>query len=87
MKSISVPSTAQQVSSVGFSKDYTTAGKLPDEVNGFIRVKNIGDADGRIRLYGHLDDGMVMSPGETEYMFLNDGENLEIVAGEFNIMF
>jgi len=86
MKSINVPSSAQQVSCIGISKDYSTPGQVND-ANGFIRVKNIGDDIGHIRIYGHFDDGMAFSPGETEYLYINDGESLEIVDGQFNIMF
>ena len=86
MKSINVPASAQQVSCLGFAKDFTSTGNLP-EVKGFIRVKNISDDVAHIRLYGRQDDGMAFSPGETEYLYINEDESLEIVDGQFNIMF
>ena len=86
MKSINVPASAQQVSCIGMSKDYSTPGQVKD-ATGFIRVKNVGDSLGHIRIYGNYDDGMAFSPDETEYLYINEGETLEIVDGIFNIMF
>ena len=86
MKSINVPASAQQVSCIGISINVTTAGAVED-AQGFVRVKNVGDDLGHIRLFGKTDDGMAFSSGETEYLYLNDGEVLEVVDGEFNIMF
>lgn len=90
MKSLNVPATAQQVSCVGMSKDYLSAGIVKDAV-GFIRVKNIGGTMGHVRIQGKYDSeedvGMAFSVGETEYLYINEGETLEIVDGKFNIMF
>lgn len=86
MKSMNVPASAQQVSCLGFGKDFSTPGKLEDEITGFIRVKNIGEDMGHIRLYGAAGDGVAFSSGETEYLYINEGDCLEIIDGEFNIM-
>lgn len=86
MKSINVPASAQQVSCIGFAKDFTQ-GVLSKEICGFVRVKNVGDDYGHIRLNGMGGDGMAFSVGETEYVYINEGDCLEIVDGNFNIMY
>ena len=76
-----------QVVGIGPAKDYT-AGDTVSSVDhsGIVRFKNIGDGDGRIRLKGSSDDGIVISQGETEYFGIYPGEEIEIVTGSFNIM-
>lgn len=86
MKSLNVPSSNQPVSNIGYSENFSTPGKLPDDVCNYVRVKNVGEEIGHIRLHGSQDDGMAFSPGETEYLYINEGECIEIVDGEFNVM-
>jgi len=87
MKSMNVPASSQQIACLGFGKNFSSAGKLPEEVSGYIRVKNVGTTLGHIRIYGADGDGMAFSPDETEYLYINEGESVEIVDGSFNIMF
>lgn len=87
MKSINVPASAQQVSNIGFSKDFSQ-GICPEEVVGFIRIKNIGEEDGRLRKKSQVEaEGIVLSAGETEYFYIEPDDRLEILSGQFNIMY
>ena len=90
MKALSVPSSNQPVSCIGFSKDFSSPGKIDENISGYVRVKNVSDDIGHIRLYekysDDYDDGMAFSAGETEYIYVEEGDFLEVVDGEFNIM-
>lgn len=80
-------SRAIQCSFLGFSKNHG-AGVLPPEIYGYIRVKNIGESDAIIRYADQeLADGVYISPGETEYFFIEKGRQLEVVSGSLNIMY
>lgn len=87
MKSMNVPASSQQMCCLGFAKDFSTAGKLSEEITGYVRVKNVGDDIGHVRKFGDAGDGIAFSPDETEYFYINDDECLEIVDGSFNIMY
>lgn len=87
MKSMNVPATSQPVCCLGFAEDITTTGRLNVGINGYVRIKNIGDEIGHVRKFGDGGDGIALSPGETEYFYINNGEQLEIVDGQFNIMY
>lgn len=76
-----------QVVGIGPAKDYNAGDTVSSvDYGGIVRFKNIGDGDGRIRLKGSNDDGVVISQGETEYFGIYPGEEIEIVTGSFNIM-
>lgn len=62
-----------------------TTGKLPAEVRGLVRFKNIGEDNAIIRYSGDTTDGVVLSPGETEYFFVNN--IVEVVSGNINVMY
>lgn len=90
MKQIQAPSSSsnQTVGCLGFSGNYdSTDGVLPDYISGYIRVKNIGNTLGHIKLSdsGANDVGMAFSPGETEYLYIQ--KPIKIVDGDFNIMY
>ena len=79
---------AMQLSCIGYSKDFTIGVINDKDVDGFIRVKNIGDAMGRLRYADQPDaDGIAFSPGEAEYFIVDKERKLEVVAGTFNIMY
>lgn len=58
---------------------------LPTEVQGLVRFKNIGEDNAAIRYSGDTTDGVVLSPGETEYFFVNG--IVEVVSGSVNVMY
>jgi len=84
---VDVNSRTVQIVGIGPAKDYN-AGDTVSSVDhhGIVRFKNIGSGDGRIRLKGATDDGIVISQGETEYFGIYPGEEIEIITGSFNIM-
>lgn len=90
MKAIDAPYSAQSIKNIGFAKDFKSSDTLPTDITGIVRIKNVSDDIGHVRLKDAFssseDDGMAFSSGETEYVYINDGEQLEIVDGEFNIM-
>lgn len=51
---------------------------------GLIRFKNIGDNNAIIRYNDSSTDGVVLSPGETEYFFVNG--TVKVVVGTVNVM-
>lgn len=78
-------SRAIQCSCLGYSKNFGT-GILPLEVNGYIRLKNIGDDEAIIRYTDQIDaDGVILSPNETEYFLIE--REIEIIQGTLNIMY
>lgn len=58
---------------------------LPAEIQGLVRFKNIGADNAIIRYANNSSDGVILSPGETEYFFVND--IVEVVSGIVNIMY
>lgn len=81
---IDINSRAIQCANLGNGVNFT-AGKLPIEVEGLVRFKNIGEDNAVIRYYGNTTDGVVLSPGETEYFFVNG--IIEVVSGTINVMY
>lgn len=77
-------SRAIQCANLGNGVNYTT-GKLPAEVQGLVRFKNVGEDNAIIRYSGDTTDGVVLSPGETEYFFVNG--IVEVVSGSVNVMY
>ena len=77
-------SRAIQCANLGNGNNYTT-GKLPADIRGLVRFKNIGEDNAVIRYSGDTTDGVVLSPGETEYFFVNG--IVEVVEGTVNIMY
>lgn len=76
-----------QVVGIGPARDYDAGDVVSSkDHNGIVRFKNIGEADGRIRLKGDTSDGVVIASGETEYFGIYPGEEIEILTGSFNIM-
>lgn len=57
---------------------------LPKTIKGLVRIKNIGDTNAIIKYADDNSEGVVLSPGETEYFYLK--KQLEIVTGRLNIM-
>ena len=91
MKTINAPYSAQRFMCIGVSKEFDSSDTIPADINGYVRIKNVSDIIGHIRLkdkYSSSDDsGMAFSPGETECVYINEGDQLEVVDGEFNIMY
>lgn len=58
---------------------------LPKEVRGLVRFKNVGADNATIRYAHSSSDGVVLSPGETEYFYIDD--IVEVVSGTVNIMY
>lgn len=85
---VDVNSRAVQIVGIGPAQDYT-AGEIVSgkEHNGIVRFKNITeDEEGRIRIRGKADAGVVIGPGETEYFGIYADEDVEIISGTFNVM-
>lgn len=61
------------------------AGNVNLDFYGLVRFKNIGDDNAIIRYANTTSDGVVLSPGETEYFFVKG--KIEIVSGTINIMY
>lgn len=81
-------SRAVQCSIVGYSKNFSIGKITDDEIHGFIRMKNIGENMAIFRCANHKDsDGIYLSPGETEYFFVESEQNIEIIQGTINIMY
>lgn len=74
-----------QVSEVTIGKNFSSG--VCEGISGIVRVKNIGEDMGIVRLQNKSGDGIYFSAGETEYLAIPEGEKLEVVSGEFNIMF
>lgn len=89
MKNLPVDSNSRtiQCAFLGFSKNYN-AGLVDKEVTGYVRLKNIGETDAIVKYADQYGcDGLVLSPSETEYMYLQKDKQLEILQGTLNIMF
>ena len=56
-----------------------------DNLNTLVRFKNIGSTNAVIRYDNSIDDGVVLSPGETEYFFVKG--IIKVVSGTLNIMY
>lgn len=76
-------SRAIQCANLGNGSNYE-AEVLP-EISGLVRFKNIGEGNAIIRYEYSNSDGVVLSPGETEYFFVNG--IVEVVEGTVNIMY
>lgn len=84
---VDVNSRTVQIVGIGPAEDYTTGETISSkDHHGIVRFKNIGDADGRIRIKGSSDSGVVISAGETEYFGIYPGEEVEVIEGSFNVM-
>lgn len=77
-------SRAIQCANLKYGANYT-AGVLPDGVRGLVRFKNIGEDFAILRYKNSSSSGVYLSPGETEYFFVNDV--VEIVEGSVNVMY
>lgn len=81
-------SRAIQCSALGFSKNFAAGVIDDDAVSGFIRIKNVGSDNASIRYDTQTTaDGVVLSPGETEYFYIEPGRHLEVIEGTVNIMY
>lgn len=81
-------SRAIQCSGIGMAKNFTTGVITDPEVVGFVRIKNVGEDNATFRLSDQsLSTGIVLSPSETEYFYIETGRHLEIVSGTLNIMY
>lgn len=58
---------------------------IPNAISGLVRFKNIGTDNAIIRYADSSSDGIVLSPGETEYFYING--IVEVVSGTVNIMY
>lgn len=73
-----------QCANLGNGSNYE-AEILPEEVSGLVRFKNIGADNAIIRYANTTSDGVVLSPGETEYFYVNG--IVEVVSGSVNVMY
>lgn len=86
MKDLPTDSNSRAMQCANLSNGYNfTASVLPAYIQGLVRFKNIGNDDAVIRYSANSDDGVVLSPGETEYFFVNGV--VEIVSGFVNVMY
>ena len=89
MKNLPLDSNSRviQCPYIGFTRNFN-AGVVAARVTGYVRFKNIGTIDAIVKLVNQTDcDGLVLSPKETEYFYIQDGRQLEIIQGTLNIMF
>lgn len=85
---IDINSRAIQCSTIGFAKNFNEGIIDNPEVKGYVRLKNISDSNAIFRYSSHKEsDGIVLSPGETEYFYIEQDKTIEIVQGTLNIMF
>lgn len=81
-------SRAVQCSVVGYGKNFSTGEITDNEIHGFIRMKNIGEDMAIFRYANYKEsNGIYLSPGETEYFFVESEQNIEIIQGTINIMY
>ena len=78
-------SRAIQCAPLGNGYNFSAGEILPEEARGFLRFKNIGSANAVIRLANNNSDGVIISPAETEYFFVDD--TVEIIQGTVNVMY
>lgn len=89
MKNLPIDSNSRtiQCAYLGFTRNFN-AGVVDKEVTGYVRLKNIGETNAVVRFTDQYGcDGLVLSPSETEYLYLQNGRQLEIMQGTLNIMF
>lgn len=89
MKNLPIDNNSRtiQCAHLGFTRNYN-AGVVDKEVTGYVRLKNIGEANAIVRFTDQYEcDGLVLSPNETEYIYLQKERQLEILQGTLNIMF
>lgn len=79
-------SRAVQCSTLGYGKTFSVGVIQEKEVCGFVRIKNIGSDMAIFKCADYSDDGIYLSPGETEYFYI-DGKTIEIIQGTLNIMY
>ena len=76
-----------QWSALGNCKNFE-AGVIDQTFDGYIRVKNIGEEMAAIRYQDQTgSDGLHLSPDETEYLRVERGRKIEVIAGTVNIMY
>lgn len=81
-------SRAVQCSIIGYAKNFSSGVIEDKEVTGFVRIKNIGQDVAIFRSSNHINsDGIYLSPGETEYFYVEDEQKIEILQGTLNIMY
>lgn len=77
-------SRAIQCANFGFGYNLTE-GSTTDNLNTLVRFKNTGSTNAVIRYDNSVGDGVVLSPGETEYFFVKG--IIKVVSGTLNIMY
>lgn len=81
-------SRAVQCSVIGYGKNFSSGEIKDEEVHGFVRIKNIGDNMAIFKYANHQgSDGIFLSPGETEYFYVEADKNIEVLQGVINIMY
>ena len=73
-----------QCANFGFGYNLTE-GSTTDNLNTLVRFKNTGSTNAVIRYDNSVDDGVVLSPDETEYFFVRG--IVKVVSGDINIMY
>ena len=86
MKNLPIDSNSRPIQCAPFGNGYNFESQvLPGDISGLVRFKNIGEGNAIIRYTQSSSDGVVLSPGETEYFFING--IIEIVQGSVNVMY
>jgi len=86
MKTYTVDSNSRPIPvlSIGYGATFIS-GVVPDEFSGnIVRFKAIGDTT--FRLKSQPSSEILILDGETEYFFIPNKEQIEIVSGSLNIM-
>lgn len=89
MKNLPIDGNSREIqcSFIGYAKTLET-GILPAEIKGYVRMKNVGDSEAIIRYVDQVNsDGVILSPGETEYFYILPNREVEIIQGTLNIMY
>ena len=77
-------SRAIQCAHLGLGYNLTQGSTTPN-LNTLVRFKNVGSTDAIIRYQDNNDDGVILSPSETEYFFVKG--IVKVVSGDINIMY
>lgn len=86
MKNLPIDSNSRTIQCANLGDGYNfEAIVLPKDVRGLVRFKNIGSVDAVIRYSASSSDGVVLSPGETEYFVVSG--IVEVVSGSVNVMY
>lgn len=86
MKNVFVDNNGRaiQVAPLSYGENYGI-GVIPNTGGEYVRVKAISDSV--IKISAMSGNGVMLSEGDTEYFYIPEGKNLEVVSGSINLMF